>query len=92
VLLDDLDLFPVVALLDTDAWLPSSDAPVGAVSSSANQVRFVVIARPGTPRARRQSLPLSERTLARGYALAAEHETLRLYQRRADLKENGAGR
>jgi hypothetical protein len=91
VLLDEVDLFPVAALLDT-AWLPSPDARAPGGPWDEASARFVVAVRPDTPQARRSSLPVSERTLARRYALAAEHDGLRLYERRADWKGNGAGR
>jgi len=87
VLVDDMGLFPIVALLDEGSWISSSswDFRVAA-EQPARWARFVVDAAPGSPLAAQARLHVRQDILVRDYTVAAVQGPLRLYERRADLK------
>jgi len=87
VLVDDIGLFPVVALLDEGSWISSSSWDFSIASEQpARWARFVVDAAPGSPLAAQSRLHLRQDVLARDYTVAAVEGPLRLYERRADWK------
>ncbi len=87
VLVDDVGLFPVVALLDEGSWISSSswDFTIAA-QQPAHWARFVVDAEGGSPMAAQSRLHVRPDILARDYTIAAVEGPLRLYERRADWK------
>jgi hypothetical protein len=87
VLVDDIGLFPVVALLDEGSWISSSSWDFRlATQQPARWARFVVDVDAASPLAAQSRLHVRAELLSRDYRVAAVEGPLRLYERRADWK------